>query len=372
MTTSDTSGVTAASVVMPYLPPTLKPLSEFELWPSYVFYAPIAIYWLWLAVRFRSLALPALANPLFENGGICGASKATLLAQIGGPSRSLVANFIKIETSKNPTADLCKLVTLMSRRLLSFPIVTKPDLGRHGMGVRRICGISDLRRYLTEFPSDSGLIIQELVPGEGEAGVFYIRRPFKRRGHIPSLTLKYAPFVVGNGKSTIKELIKSDPRARYLAHKYFARGDVDFKRVLHDNEVYPLLFARGHGVGAIFRDGGRFITPKLEECFDRIARDIPEFYFGRFDVRFERFEKFIQGEDFKIVEINGSMSEPTHIWDAAMTLREARRTVRKFIREAFEIGAIIRMQGRRSPSVVALVKALFREFGLFKRYPHPN
>jgi hypothetical protein len=53
----------------------------------------------------------------------------------------------------------------------------------------------------------------------------------------------------------------------------------------------------------------------MTEAFEEIARDLPEFYFGRFDVRFPDIESLRRGEDVTVVEINGAGSEGTHIWD---------------------------------------------------------
>ena len=39
------------------------------------------------------------------------------------------------------------------------------------------------------------------------------------------------------------------------------------------------------------------------------------FYFGRLDIRFNSWEELKQGKNFSIIELNGSGSEPTHIYD---------------------------------------------------------
>jgi hypothetical protein len=64
----------------------------------------------------------------------------------------------------------------------------------------------------------------------------------------------------------------------------------------------------------------------MREAFDRISYDIPEFYFGRFDVRFSDFQELQQGGGFKIVEINGAGGEANHIWDRKTPILQACRT----------------------------------------------
>jgi hypothetical protein len=47
------------------------------------------------------------------------------------------------------------------------------------------------------------------------------------------------------------------------------------------------------------------------------------FYFGRIDVRFGSLPTLLRFESFRIIEINGTGSEPTHIWDPTRSLWDA-------------------------------------------------
>jgi len=47
------------------------------------------------------------------------------------------------------------------------------------------------------------------------------------------------------------------------------------------------------------------ITPELEKVIDDISKRIPNFYAGRYDVRFSNLEDFKKGKNFKILELNG-------------------------------------------------------------------
>ena len=51
--------------------------------------------------------------------------------------------------------------------------------------------------------------------------------------------------------------------------------------------------------------------------FDYLNHQIKGWYYGRVDLKYQSFERLCLGEDFKIIEINGIMSEPTHIYDAS-------------------------------------------------------
>src|SRR5262245_16916501 len=45
---------------------------HWEFWPAWLFYPPVAIYCLWLCVKYRSLTLPTAANPGIFSGGMVG------------------------------------------------------------------------------------------------------------------------------------------------------------------------------------------------------------------------------------------------------------------------------------------------------------
>ncbi|MEO1083738.1 MAG: D-alanine--D-alanine ligase, partial [Acidobacteriota bacterium] len=117
-----------------------------------------------------------------------------------------------------------------------------------------------------------------------------------------------------------------DPRAGRIAHVYLPRHRDRLDRVIPRGRAFRLAFAGSHSRGTIFRDGGHYITPEMTAAFDKIADDIPEFYFGRFDVRFDKLEDLRAGRDFRIVEINGAGGEATHIWDRRTPILRAYRT----------------------------------------------
>src|SRR5947207_7522783 len=43
-------------------------LRQWEFWPAWIFYMPVMIYYLFLAIRYRSFTLPTPANPGMHNG----------------------------------------------------------------------------------------------------------------------------------------------------------------------------------------------------------------------------------------------------------------------------------------------------------------
>ncbi|MDX2291413.1 MULTISPECIES: hypothetical protein, partial [Streptomyces] len=101
------------------------------------------------------------------------------------------------------------------------------------------------------------------------------------RGRLTSLTLKYPPSVTGDGRRTVRELIARDRRHARLHGRYGARLAALCDTIPASGEMVPLVFTGNHCKGSVFRDGTSLITPALTEAVEAIARDIPDFHFGR-------------------------------------------------------------------------------------------
>ena len=207
---------------MPHLDQGGAALSFFEFWPMWAFYPPIMLYAGWLMLRHRGVLLPTAANPSFPGGGFFGESKARILALAMQHILPWVAPFIAVDRSAEANVsaieDRDTSLSALARAGLALPVVAKPDLGCRGAGVKLVRTPQDLLSYLEAFPRGARLLLQQLVAHEGEAGIFYVRRPGQARGKVVSITLKYFPYVYGDGRRTVRQLILDDPRAGRLSH----------------------------------------------------------------------------------------------------------------------------------------------------------
>lgn len=349
-----------------------KPTSWFEFWPAKIFYIPVAIYWLFLSARHRSLTLPTAANPAFPLGGLVGESKAAVMANLKGKAKDRFADhahFVRDDGEGSVEKDLEEAITAVNVAGISLPFVAKPDMGCRGAGVRLIKSHEQLASYLAIFPRGHGIIFQEYIPYEAEAGIFYVRPPGKERGRIISLTLKYFPHIIGDGVSTVKDLILLDPRAGKLSHLYLPRHTDRLDLVLKKGEPMRLAFTGSHSRGAIFRNGNAWITEDMRAAFDEVANGIPGFCFGRFDARFPSLEALQTGGAFHLMEVNGAGGEVAHIWDSRTTLLEAYRSLAEQFRLVFEIGADNRRRGHRPSSIREIYHAWREEKRLTSVYP---
>jgi membrane protein DedA with SNARE-associated domain len=323
---------------------------RWEFWPSALLYAPVAVHIVRLAWRHGGLGTLSAANPGIADGGFVGESKFQILAQLPA-ERTLGA----ILVGPGETADrLEQLRRATACGGLQFPLILKPDEGQRGVGVRLVKSLAEAGDYFTRQPG--AVVAQRYHPGPFEAGIFYYRRPGTTRGRIFGITDKRFPVVVGDGRRTLEELIWAHPRFRLQAAVFLARHAGERHRVPAAGERVRLAIAGNHAQGTTFLDGKALMTPALEHRIDEIARRIPGFYIGRFDVRYADVARFRDGEDVAIVELNGVTSEATHIYDPSYSLFRAVRVLCDQWTLIFEIGAANRAAGHAATSVRRLLR----------------
>jgi len=313
--------------------------SRWEFWPTWLFYAPIAIWIALLAIWHRGLTLITAANPGIPDGGTVGESKHAILRQL--PADVTLPSFL---IDRGTIAErIASIEEQLAQRHWKLPVILKPDVGQRGVGVRLARKWLDVRAYFASVPEP--IVVQAYHPGPLEAGVFYYREPGAPRGRVLSITDKVFPVLVGDGVSTIEWLIWTHPRYRLQGATFVRRHADALRRVLGAGERFVLALAGNHAQGTLFRDGGHLITSELERRIDDIARTFPGFFVGRFDIRYGDLEAFKAGRDINIVELNGVTSESTNIYDPRATLFEAYRLLFRQWAIVFAIGAANRRAG---------------------------
>ncbi|BFM49797.1 D-alanine--D-alanine ligase [Marinomonas sp. THO17] len=345
-------------------------ISPFEFMPTWFFYTPVVVQSLFQALYYRDLRLPLIANPSIKLSGMVGESKHDIMSLAGETARPWIAPYCTVEKTsdaiRTQVEDTLKKLTELK---LNWPIVAKPDLGCRGVGVKLLKSEQQLVDYFMAFPQEARFVLQQKAPYKAEAGVFYVRQPDAERGEIFSITLKYAPSVVGDGRLTLEELIRQDPRAGQLAHLYLPRHQALLNWVPAQGEEFQLAFAGSHSRGSIFRDGNQYITESLTRKLDHILKDVKGYYYGRLDIKFDNLHDFMQGEKFTILELNGASSEAAHIWDRNASLISIFSVLLKQYRLLFAIGAKQKKQGYQPPSLKELLSAWREEKRLTEQYP---
>lgn len=362
---------------MPSVDGMKKWVSLAERLPNGLFYLPVGLRWLALSMKYRSLTLPTVSNPMIETGGFWGESKSNIMGQVGADQQAWLAEFVTLyRNGGGPQSDLEKAIRMMSEKGLGFPIVAKPDVGWQGYGVRLVEDQDHLFHYISSYPAGEKMVLQRPIPHDGEAGIFYVRIPGEEHGKIISITLRYFPYVYGDGVSTLRELIKKNPRSRLRAGFYLGEKaeHMAFEReflemVPADGELVRLSFIGSIRVGGLYRNASHLITTELTECIDQIAISMPEFYFGRFDVRFESTELLKAGKGFSIIEINGAGAEAINAWDPEVPILQLYKELFKTQSMLFKVSDMNRSRGHKPMSVREFLKAARKQNKLIDSYP---
>ncbi len=347
-----------------------KTVSFFEFWPTWVMYTPVAIQWLMLAARYGSFTLPFIANPKLTVSGMVGVPKSELMHQaIGECDRTILPWDTHTVTPISNKLQVKQWLDNLVEQNITFPFVCKPDIGCRGSGVKLIQNREQLHKVMAVYPVGSSLMAQTLASWEPEVGIFFVKKPGEEKGEVVSLTLKHNPHVTGDGVSTLGELVQIDNRARLLSAIYKQRHQDNWNTIVEKDENYKLVFSASHCRGAIFTDAREHITPALNTKINEIMQGLPEFYYGRMDVKFSNLEDLKQGKNLQIVEINGASAESIHIWDKNASLPSAIKTLMWQYRTLFQIGAVNRKRGYKTPGLKKVISLWRKERKLVKHYP---
>ena len=278
-----------------------------------LFYTPVVIHWLMLGLRYGDFSLPTAANPRITTGGLCGESKLSILSQIGPAAQDLVAPACGVSARPDGAA---AAEAAMAAVGLHYPVVAKPDIGCNGTGVRLVRDRAAMTRYLQAFPPGETVVLQHYVDEPNEAGIFYVRHPDEARGtdHLAD-----DQAAAGGGGRRPVHAAGPDHGGRTGAAGAASLpgplgGQAGYRsgsRARPCNWSSSAIIAKARSSAT----ARALVTPALTDAIERLARAMPDFFFGRIDVRFASAASLRQGTGFQVIEINGVGSEATHIWD---------------------------------------------------------
>jgi hypothetical protein len=285
-------------------------LLNWEYWSFNTLYFPIYPVFVFLCVRARSFFFYAASNPRIKNGGFLAESKKDIYVLI--PSE-LQPRTLFFSARSVPQQVLEQLLSSG----FNFPLIGKPDIGGRGRGIRKLDDAAAVLLYASSSGMD--FHIQEYISFEREAGIFYYRIPGEPRGHISGMVRKEFLKVTGDGKRNIRDLLRMNPRAILQLPLLEKTESSMLEKVLAAGEIFTVSPYGNHARGALFIDDSVSVNPALVQMMETLCFRIPEFYYGRLDIRYESRELLEQGKSFSVIEVNGAGSEPTHIYDPRHT-----------------------------------------------------
>lgn len=209
--------------------------------------------------------------------------------------------------------DFEKVLVALERAAIGFPMIAKPDVGERGFLVKKMENPEELRQHLLRWPVR--FVLQEFLTLPVEASVLYHAFPGDGgKFGITSVCLKEFLSVRGDGVSSIRELMAKNARSAFQLPRF----EHDFPNVLEKipaaGEVMLLEPIGNHSRGTKFLNGNHLISPAMLAAFEPICRQISGVQYARFDLKCASAEALQHGE-FKVMELNGILGEPAHIYD---------------------------------------------------------
>lgn len=322
----------------------LRKITHYEYWPFWLFYLPAVPLWFFNSIRNKSFIYFTAVNPNIKFGGFFNYDKYILQEKI--PTKYRPHHYL---LKKNARKTLKELP-------FKYPFIAKPNLGERGKNVQLVVNSHEWNAYLNKVDKD--ILLQEYIDKELEFGLFYIKKPNESKGKVISITGKEFLTFKGDNEISLREFIESNERAyfnkSYLYMKFHEKQDL----ILDKNESILLEEIGNHNRGTYFYDASDLLTPKLSETVDEILSEIDDFYYGRLDVKTDSVEDLKNG-NFKILEINGANSEPTHIYDKKINIFKAYKEVYKYLNIQAKIARSNIKKGAKLPDFKTFVKELY-------------
>lgn len=327
-------------------------LSRWEFWPAWMVYAPLLPWLAFYAMRSGHPLAATTINPALPLMDIVGESKTAIL--------NLFPPEFVLRYALIPPGPLSQRLSALNDFLRlepePFPVILKPDAGERGTGVRLIRDADAAAAYLAQHAAP--VLAQRYHPGPHEIGLFFVRLPDEPTGRIFSINEKHFPVVLGDGTSTLAELIWRHPRLRLQARVFLARLGPDAHTIPAKDHPTRLAVAGNHCRGTMFLDAPHFATPELTAAINRVCSFHPGVCFGRFDIRFADHAELAQGKGINIVEFNGLLAESTSIYDPSFSFLRGQRVLREQWRLAFKGGTQNIRRGTRPPPLANVLRAI--------------
>ena len=329
---------------------------KFEFWPFWILYIPAYLYWVILAIKAKHPTYFTTTNPMMNNSGAVNLSKEDYLSKL---PPTWIPKTLKI----NANVTIQELKHKVSHHQFSYPLILKPTNAERGKGVVFIETENQLITALeaNKYPD---LLLQEYCSYSQEAGILYYRYPTANRGTISSITTKVFCTLTGDGQSTWGELMARNERIVHRKKQLQQQFAPQWETIAKKGEQLLVEPIGSHNRGTLFLNGHKHFSSELVCLLDHWAKQLPGFYYGRFDIKFNTWEGLLKHEDFALIEINGVNAEPTHIYDPKITLMEAYRIIFSHMKIIYEISRQNRRLGHSPkpllPFIIELIKNVTR------------
>jgi len=323
--------------------------TNWEYWPIWLANIPTVLIIVWFAMRARKPIFFSAVNPVIETGGMMGESKINILNRIPQkyvPTTLFIPKHTPIETVLNQ----------VSTAQISYPLITKPNVGERGLLVAKIDNETELLAYFKRNTAID-ILVQAFVDYPNEVAILYHRFPGAKQGKVTSICVKESMTVRGDGESTVLDLMLASERSSLQVERFQKDFPTLLKAIPNKGEQLLLEPIGNHSRGTKFLDGNAHITPAMHRFFDEVTKDMDGIHYGRFDMKCHAIEDILN-ERFKVLEYNGVASEPAHIYDPQIPILQKYKVVYQHWKIIFEIYKVQRKNGVKAMSVREMWQSL--------------
>lgn len=317
-------------------------LFHWEYWSFHIVYGILYPYYAWLCVKAGFKYFFSASNPTIANGGFLMEQKHEIHPLI--PAHLYPAFFlVPVDTP------IQEIIQQIQQHEFSYPLIAKPDIGMQGKAVKKINNQEALEHYAEVCTVD--FLVQQLSPYKHELGIFYVRIPGMANGIITGIVAKEPMRVIGNGLSTLYQLIMEEPRYILQINALQQMHGVILQKILAKGEEMILAPYGNHARGSKFLDWSHKIDEKLTKNMNVVCKQINGFYFGRLDIMYNDWEDLMNGDQFHIIELNGAGSDPTHMYDPEHSIFFAWKEIVKHWKLLYLISKINHAKGNPYMSI---------------------
>jgi hypothetical protein len=294
-----------------------KRFLHYEFWPYWVFYFPAYFYYFYLALKSRRWVYFSVLNPCMKFGGAFLSSKQNYLKKIAPewtPKTLHVSDLEDFESIKNQ----------LKAKNLNFPLIAKPDMGERGRNVEKMESLNELELYLKKI--DQSVLIQEYIDYPIEIGILFYWDT-NRIPQITSVGKKEFCKLIGDGKRTLEILVNENHRIAHRASILKDRFETQWHQIIPKGKELLVEPIGNHNRGTTFLDAREHKTKEMLDWIEICLQNLPDFDYGRIDLKIKNWNAFKDNTGIKILEINGVNSEPIHIYDPCCSIWSAYKTI---------------------------------------------
>ena len=313
-------------------------LWHWKSWPWEILYFPVTLYVVMVGlIRSGHVFYFAAANPKLPLAGFAGESKHEIIQRIPKEWKPKTLYVTNQDT-------LDELAPKISDLNMSYPLFVKPDVGEGGYLATKVDSWEDLKVYHESHAMN--YLVQDFVQHELEVSVLV----HKAMGslQISSITERSHLKLVGNGTSTVRDLLKGIPFIRHRLSNILAKCQSYADLVLLDGQVWEPTSLGNLDYGSAYYDITNQSIPLFRNVLESINDQVDLFDYARYDLKSASREDLFNGK-FQILEINGVKGLPIHIYESRCSFWNGQREIFKHWGYVLTLSQRNQKQGAKVP-----------------------